>query len=56
VLAGDWNGWPLALAGALKAPAYAIGWWRAKGVRATETGEWLTGAAWGAVVGALLPG
>lgn len=54
VLLGDWSGWLLAAAGALKAPAYAIGWALARGSRATEIGEWLTGAAWGAVVGALL--
>lgn len=51
VLQGDWSGWWLAAAGALKAPAYAVGWGFAKGRRATELGEWLTGAAWGAVVG-----
>lgn len=54
VLQGDWSGWLLAAAGALKAPAYAIGWSLAKGRRATELGEWLTGAAWGAAVGALI--
>jgi hypothetical protein len=54
VLLGDWSGWLLALSGALKAPAYAVGWRLAKGARATETGEWLTGAAWGAVVGQIL--
>jgi hypothetical protein len=46
----------IALSGALKAPAYIIGWW----VNGTELGEWLTGAfLWGslatiAVVGGLL--
>ena len=54
VLQGDWSGWWLAAAGALKAPAYAIGWSLSKGRRATELGEWLTGAAWGAVVGVVL--
>ena len=54
VLQGDWSGWWLAAAGALKAPAYAVGWGLAKGRRATELGEWLTGAAWGAVVGVTL--
>lgn len=51
VLAGDWTGWLLALSGALKAPAYAIGWTLTKGRRATEIGEWLTGAAMGLGVG-----
>lgn len=51
VLAGEWTGWLLALSGALKAPAYAIGWRVAKGSRATEIGEWLTGAAMGLGVG-----
>lgn len=54
VLQGDWSGCWLAAAGALKAPAYAVGWGLAKGRRATELGEWLTGAAWGAVVGLAL--
>jgi len=51
VLLGDWSGWLLALSGALKAPAYAVGWRLAKGARATEIGEWLTGAAMGLGVG-----
>lgn len=54
VLQGDWSGWWLVAAGALKAPAYGLGWTLAKGRRSTEIGEWLTGAAWGATVGALL--
>ena len=54
VLLGDWSGWLLAAAGALKAPAYAIGWAVARGSRATEIGEWLTGAAWGAAAGMVL--
>lgn len=54
VLLGDWSGWWLLLAGALKAPAYWIGWRLARGSRATVIGEWLTGAVWGAVVSALL--
>ncbi len=37
----------LALSGALKSVAYAIGWRIAKGSRATVIGEWLTGAAMG---------
>ena len=54
-LTGDaLGGIVLALAGLLKAPAYAVGWLVAKGSRATETGEWLTGAAWGAVAGMVL--
>lgn len=52
VLLGDWiAGLNLALAGFLKAPAYAIGWRLAKGSRATVIGEWLTGAAMGLGVG-----
>ena len=51
VLMGDWSGWLLAGSGALKAPAYAIGWRIAKGSRATEIGEWLTGAGMGLGVG-----
>jgi hypothetical protein len=51
VLAGDWRGVLLAASGFLKAPAYAIGWRLAKGSRATEIGEWLTGAAMGLGVG-----
>ena len=54
VLAGDWSGWLLALSGALKAPAYAIGWRIASGPRATAVGEWLTGAAMGLGVGIAL--
>lgn len=55
VLAGDWiAGLNLALAGFLKAPAYAVGWRLAKGSRATEIGEWLTGAAFGLGVGVAL--
>ena len=51
VLLGDWSGWLLAASGALKAPAYAIGWRVASGPRATAVGEWLTGAAMGLGVG-----
>lgn len=53
-LLGDPAGLLLALAGALKAPAYAVGWTLAKGSRATELGEWLTGAAMGLGVGVAL--
>ncbi len=56
VLAGDWLGLLLAAAGFLKAPAYAVGWTLAKGSRATEMGEWLTGAAFGLGVGVALAG
>jgi len=41
----------LALSGALKASAYAIGWRVASGPRATAVGEWLTGAGMGLGVG-----
>lgn len=41
----------LALSGALKSVAYAIGWRIASGPRATAVGEWLTGAAMGLGVG-----
>lgn len=54
VILGDWSGWWLAMAGFGKAPAYAIGWTLAKGSRATELGEWLTGAAMGLGVGVAL--
>jgi len=54
VLAGDWRGVLLAASGFLKAPAYAIGWRLAKGSRATEIGEWLTGAGMGLGVGLAL--
>lgn len=51
----DWTaGAILAVSGLLKAPAYAIGWRVAKGSRATEIGEWLTGAAMGLGVGVAL--
>lgn len=49
---GDlWGGLSLAASGAFKAPAYAVGWWLRSGRKATELGEHLTGAAWGAAVG-----
>jgi len=51
LLLGDWGGLWLAASGALKAPAYAIGWTLTKGRRATEIGEWLTGAFMGLGVG-----
>ena len=41
----------LALSGAFKAVAYAIGWRVAKGSRATVWGEYLTGAGMGLGVG-----
>jgi hypothetical protein len=54
VLGDLWAGLVLAAAGALKAPAYAIGWRLRSGRRATELGEYLTGAAWGLAVGLAL--
>ncbi len=54
VLLGDWTGLLLAASGLLKSVAYAIGWRVAKGSRACEIGEWLTGAFIGLGVGIAL--
>lgn len=51
---GEWGALALAASGFLKAPAYAVGWRLAKGSRATEIGEWLTGAGMGLGVGLAL--